>query len=114
MRQADERFYIRACSGFTGFAPKSSTLDSLLSFSQEVQEKIGRDKWYEWGSEQVTSSYIVANSKDSVILPYSHYPYHESGMDCSHAYLLHFIGEQRFKGGLYLRLSRCVIKELLS
>ena len=112
MRNAENRYYVRGCSGFAGFAKGSSRVVDLEEFSSEVQGKIGREKWYEWGSEQVTSCYIIANSENSVILPFEYYPYHVPGMDVSDVRLIHFIGDRRFEGGLYRSLSKQVIASL--
>jgi len=109
---AENRKYLRACAGFAGYAKKSYLIDTVIDFSSEIEEKIGREKWSEWGSEQVTSNYIIANTPDSVILPYETYPFYEPGIDESDIKVLHFIGTHRFKKGRYLSLARKFIDSL--
>jgi glycosyltransferase involved in cell wall biosynthesis len=109
---AEKRLYIRGCSGFSGFAKGSSSLQSLIEFSKEMDRRIGRDKWREWGSEQVASNYIIANSENSVILPFDSYPFFEPGLDESKAKLIHFIGTHRYKNGRYIALARQIIDSL--
>lgn len=109
---AENRRYIRACAGFAGYAKNSFNIDQVIGFSREIESKIGREKWSEWGSEQVTSNYIIANSNDSVILPYNYYPFYEPGIDETDVKLFHFIGTHRFKKKRYLNLARNLIKLL--
>jgi len=108
-RNPEERLYIRGCSGFTGFAKGSFDIESLIEFSQEIEAKIGKDKWYEWGSEQVSSNYIVANSPHSVILPYEKYIFYEPGINEENIKVYHFIGTHRFKRGVYIRNAKRII-----
>lgn len=111
-RNADSRLYVRACAGFSGYAKSSFTLDTVKDFSWEIEKKIGKDKWSEWGSEQVASNYVIANSAESVILPYEYYPFYEPGIGEHDVKLFHFIGTHRFKKGRYLALARQVIDSL--
>ena len=106
------RYYIRACAGFTGFAKQDSPINKIREFSAEVEERVGREKWREWGSEQVASNYLFANSPGSVILPYEQYPFYEPGIDESNVKLMHFIGTHRFKKGRYAALALDVIDSL--
>lgn len=109
---AENRLYVRGCSGFAGFAKGSSSLQTLIDFSKEMDEKIGQAKWREWGSEQVASNYIIANSENSLILPFENYPFFEPGIDESRAKLIHFIGTHRYKKGRYLASARQLIESL--
>ena len=111
-RDADSRLYIRACAGFTGYAKGSFTIEDVKDFSQEIEQNIGKEKWAEWGSEQVTSNYIFANSKGSEILPYEHYPFYEPGISDAKVKLFHFIGTHRFKKGFYLQRAKAFIASL--
>lgn len=111
-RNAESRRYIRACAGFAGYAKQSFTLDAIKEFSKELEEKLGREKWSEWGSEQVASNYAIANTEGSVILPYQYYPFYEPGLDESGVKFLHFIGTHRFKKGSYITHARQLINEL--
>jgi hypothetical protein len=75
---------------------------------------IGCKKWSEWGSEQVTSNFIVANSEKGQVLPFPEYCFHTPGTDIESATFVHFIGSYRFHGGHYARLAREVIAQLQS
>jgi len=103
---AENRLYVRGCSGLTGFARQSSSIKTLTDFSCEIEQKIGKEKWLEWGSEQVASNYIIANSENSRILPYQYYPFYEPAIDESKVKLFHFIGTHRFKKGRYLVMAK--------
>jgi hypothetical protein len=68
------------------------------------------NRWSEWGTEQVTSNYLVANSPQAQLLPYPKYstPFkaHDVGA------FLHFIGEIRFRSRAYEKASLEAIKSL--
>ena len=112
MVDSDTRLYIRGCAGFAGFARGSTTVQKLVEFSQEAEALVGAEKWFQWGSEQVASNFVVANSENSIILPFSLYPYYEPGVDLESPCFLHFIGDYRYEKGKYIALSRKVIGEL--
>lgn len=109
---AEVKRYVRGCSGFAGFARNTMTVEDVESFSQQMASIIGNKKWSEWGSEQVTSNYMVANAPNSVILPVEKYPFWAPGLDVSQAKFLHFVGSYRFAGGAYTRESRKIIQAL--
>jgi len=69
------------------------------------------DRWKEWGSEQVMSNIVVANTPGSRVLPHPKY------CDCSkikngETAFIHFIGSCRFTGGTYAKLAREAIDKL--
>jgi len=109
-----KQMYVRGCSAFTGFSPGSEYLDQLKSFSRDMVEVIGDTKWSEWGSEQVASNYLIANSKDCVLLPFDKYPFYSTEIehDPKVVKFFHFIGSYRFKNGVYLSYARDLIDEL--
>jgi hypothetical protein len=103
--------YVRGCSGFTGF-PKSETMtDELLRFSKSMQTRYGK-RWAEWGTEQITSNYLVANARDTTVLPFQSY----GTPDVLHAesILTHFIGFMRFTSDKYRAATRQTIRQLAS
>ncbi|MEM1133061.1 MAG: hypothetical protein AAGH53_09000 [Pseudomonadota bacterium] len=108
---ADQRYYVRGCSGFAGFAQNSIKPETLIAFSQQVEAKIG-SVWHEWGSEQISSNMLVANTPDPLILPHLAYANYDPDIDPSKAQLLHFVGTHRFYRGVYAKTARKVIKEL--
>lgn len=107
---ADTLNYVRGCAGFTGF-PKDSFTDSyVVDISRKIENTIG-NKWHNWGSEQVMSNIVVANIDKSCVLPHPNY------CDCTKietgtTNFIHFIGECRFKSGIYQNLAREVIIDL--
>jgi hypothetical protein len=108
----DRLRYVRGCSGFAGFGHRSFSRESVEKFSEQMASIVGREKWNEWGSEQVTSNFIVANSDKGQVLPFPEYCFHAPGTDMESATFVHFIGSYRFHGGHYARLAGQVISEL--
>ncbi|MEM6579675.1 MAG: hypothetical protein AAF699_00305 [Pseudomonadota bacterium] len=106
-KDAIDRSYVRGCAAFTGFAMNTASLEKLESFSLEIENTIGRDKWREWGSEQVASNYLVADSAGCVLLPFEKYPFYSpnSSFSISEPVFYHFIGSHRFKKGKYKKLA---------
>ena len=105
-----EKKYVRGCSGFAGFARGSSRRDAE-EFSVKMQAMIG-SRWADWGSEQVTSNYIVANSAGACVLPLPKYLNFLPHVPIDEAAVLHFMGETRFHHARYMRESRRVIAQL--
>ena len=104
--------YVRGCSGFAGFAAGTLNADRIERFSARMSELLGADKWSEWGSEQITSNYFVANAPDARVLPVEAYPFWSPDCDARQARLIHFFGTYRFHAGAYARFGRRVIREL--
>jgi len=106
--------YVRGCSAFAGFGKGLYTKDKLEMISANMQSISGLDKWNEWGSEQITSNFVIANTKDSVVLPYNkytnYYPYEQDNWDSKS--LIHFIGTYRYKNGLYFKKTMDIINLL--
>ena len=98
-----DALYVRGCSGFTGF-PRSQTMrDTMTDFSRRMTAKLGAD-WKRWGTEQVTSNYLVANAHGTRALPFPKY----GTPDCAtpDTAFFHFIGSMRFVNGKYEATSR--------
>lgn len=98
--------YIRGCSGFTGFPRAPGMRAAMTDFSRRMTDKLGED-WKRWGTEQVTSNYLVSNAAGTRPLPYPKY----GTPDCASAEtaFLHFIGSMRFINNKYERTSRHAI-----
>ncbi|HKJ72024.1 MAG TPA: hypothetical protein VKA55_09765 [Gammaproteobacteria bacterium] len=109
---ADRRLYVRGNSGFAGFAAGSHARADLEAFAREMSERIGADKWAQWGSEQVASNYAVANAPGGSVLPYPGYGYFHPDHPWADRPFLHFIGTYRFRDGVYARLARRTVDEL--
>lgn len=85
--------YVRGCAGFTGFPPDPTLPDKLLEFSNKMEKLLGA-RWREWGTEQVASNYLVANTAGIHLLPQPKYSAPGKTLD-GHEFL-HFIGPCRF------------------
>jgi hypothetical protein len=106
-------FYIRGNAGFAGFAPRSFSRADVERFSCKMESVHGK-QWHAWGSEQVASNLMVANSPRAISLPapkYASYWLHPEIRyeDCA---FIHFIGTHRYAHGLYIRLARQIAREL--
>ena len=105
------RLYVRGSAGFAGFARGGATRATAEAFSAAMAGRLGA-RWSEWGTEQVASNYIVANSPGGHVLPWDRYRcYYDEGLP-PNAALAHFIGTWRFEGGVYLARTRQVLAEL--
>lgn len=104
--------YVRGCAGFTGFSKGELSREKIEEFSSQMEKLVGKEKWREWGSEQVTSNFIAANAADVLVLPVERYPFWAPEIDISQAALVHFFGTYRFSGGMYLRQAKRIIKQL--
>jgi hypothetical protein len=108
---AATRFYVRGCAGFAGFPRASATRAEAEAFSQAAEALTGRDVWHRWGSEQIASNFLVANTPDPVLLPYARY-YNFWDDERPEAAFAHFVGSHRFTGDAYLRATRRAIATL--
>jgi hypothetical protein len=104
----DKQRYVRGSSGFAGFARGGFDRARLEAFSMQMRALIG-DKWTEWGSEQVASNFVVANSAAARILPYPKYACFDLQMDPRASAFLHFIGTNRFDRGVYAAFANQVM-----
>ena len=55
---------------FAGFAPSGEGRRIAEAFSREATALLGAERWAQWGSEQVTSNFVIANQPDPLLLPY--------------------------------------------
>lgn len=96
--------YVRGCAGFSGFGRGSFERGFVEELSSQMSSALG-ERWREWGSEQVMSNIVVANTPGSWVLPHPKY------CDCTKikngkTVFIHFIGSCRFNGGIYAGLAR--------
>lgn len=111
--EAARHRYVRGCSGFAGFARGDRpSRASAEVFSCRAEGIVGHDKWRCWGSEQVASNFLVANSEDPVLLPYSRYSNHWNEPIGPDSRLLHFVGTHRYSNSEYRRYTKRAITEL--
>lgn len=94
--------YVRGCSGFSGFPQAGGDRSFVEGFSSFMSESLGK-RWHEWGSEQVTSNFFIANTKDAIVLPYPKYANYDPTIDIEQSVFLHFLGTHRFHKGVYSR-----------
>jgi hypothetical protein len=83
--------------------------ESFFVQLKEIESLIG-DKWKEWGSEQVMSNLVVANSPQAAILP--HPEYSNCNRNVEKTRFIHFIGDCRFKKQQYAILAKREIAKL--
>jgi len=114
----DARHYVRGCAGFAGFAPGGHGRALAEALSLAMDDAIGRDSWSRWGSEQVTSNFVVANGHDPLLLPYDRFWNFWNAALFGRARFpgdpafVHFIGTYRFHGDAYLAATRTAIDRL--
>lgn len=106
---ADSKQYVRGCAGFTGFPASSDMRDQLVDFSSRMHHALG-DAWSRWGTEQVTSNYLVANAPDTAVLPFPKYG--TPDQTTNETVFLHFIGSLRFANATYQQMTELVINSL--
>lgn len=104
--------YIRGCSGFAGFAPAASGRGLAEQFSVAAEKLLGAERWAQWGSEQVTSNFVIANEPDPLPLPYDRYLNFWDEPVPADAAFAHFIGTYRFHRGAYREATRRAIEAL--
>jgi hypothetical protein len=110
LKRFGELKYVRGCSGFAGFAKGSFNRDFIEEISGQMSVALGA-RWREWGSEQVMSNIVVANTPNCCVLPHPKYS------DCRKMRLpetvfVHFIGSCRFDNGTYAKLANKVVDQL--
>ena len=109
---AGQRYYVRGCAGFAGFAPGGNGPQLARDFSSEIVDMIGLENWSRWGSEQVMSNIIVSNEGEPVLLPYDRYLNYWNEPVPADAAFVHFIGTYRYHAGAYLDATRQAIAAL--
>jgi len=105
--------YCRSSACFAGFAKNSFSKDNIEDFSFKMNEIMG-NRWTEWGTEKITSNYILANSPKIKILPFPNYVsyYADKNIKYEQSCYLHFTGTHRFMNGFYIKCANKVIKNL--
>lgn len=103
--------YVRGCSGFTGFPRGVVKREDLYRLSEFMSGKLGK-RWTEWGTEQFSSNFLLANCPDVLILPWDKYMSYW-GEPVQGVAFYHFIGTYRYHGGVYTRIAKQAIAELM-
>jgi hypothetical protein len=106
--------YIRGCAGFCGYTKDCITFEQLQALSGQIEAKVGRDKWSQWGSEQTATNCVISKSAGASVLPwpkYQNFMFPLTNEPQESAVLTHFIGSNRFKNATYRKLAKQVIQD---
>ena len=109
---AGEMRYIRGCAGFAGFARRPGGRSLAAQFVAQMEGILGSKAMHEWGSEQVTSSFVVANDPDPMLLPYRHYANYWAEPWDADCRFMHFIGEHRHDGSAYRDATAAALAQM--
>jgi hypothetical protein len=112
--------YLRGCSAFTGFPKGAFDFNKLELFSLELEKEVGKEKWHEWGSEQISSCIMISLCENAQILSwpkYMNYGFPSTNSNEKSDFkgrtsVIHFIGSNRYNHRLYELLAQNVIKSL--
>jgi hypothetical protein len=105
--------YVRGCSGFAGFARGGpSGRAEATTFSRNAEALVGRAVWTRWGSEQVTSNFLLANEPGTVTLPYARYCNYWKQPLGGDERFLHFLGTHRYSDAAYRTATRRAIGDV--
>ena len=104
--------YVRASSGFAGFAVGGFPPSQLEEFHENMRRLVGDAEWKGWGTEQNGSNFAVANSPDPLILPYPKYSNFNPDLRPGPTAFHHFFGTHRYDNDYFAEKGRQVIQEL--
>ena len=107
----DRLNYVRGCSGFAGFA-RGQNRQLATEFSQAASAILGPDRWSEWGTEQVTSNFVIANHAGAQVLPAALYANYWGSAPTADVRFQHFIGTYRWHRFEYQRRSLAAIRAM--
>jgi hypothetical protein len=107
----EELKYVRASSGFCGYARGGFARQRLDAFHETMASLLG-PSWQEWGTEQTGSNFVIANSENAQLLPFPKYTNFFPERDADRSAFLHFFGTYRFVNDVFLQRSLQVISEL--
>ena len=113
LEEAKDLLYLRGNAGFVGFARGSIDREKIAWFSDRMRS-IAEGTWDQWGSEQLTSNLLIANSPHPLPLPFPRYGSYwaHPEVDYGSSAFLHFIGPHRFSHGLYRKSAQEVLHAL--
>lgn len=108
-----EQKYIRACSGFAGFAKQTVDWQTARNFSNQMEQLLetGTFPWTSWGTEQITSNFVLANAPNVLVLKVPEYINHDGSPLGDEVRLIHFLGFARFEHDAYRSLAVKFIAE---
>jgi hypothetical protein len=103
--------YVRGSSAFFGLPAGSVSFEDVERFSDAMYAEIG-ERWNEWGSEQITVNYLLANLPGTKVLQPPAYAHNWTTPPGSDSRFIHFIGTHRFRRQFYAWQTRKTIAEL--
>jgi len=103
--------YVRASSGFAGFAKNGIARTAIEDFHVNMEKLLG-SRWIEWGTEQCASNFAVANSPNAVVLHRPKYGNFSPGLSNEKASFLHFYGTHRYEEDFFANRGREIIQSL--
>jgi len=108
--------YIRASSGFAGFARGGAAWDMVEGF-HSIMHRLHGGRWLDWGSEQVASNFVIANTPGAQRLPFPDYMNflpHDADIlrHASKAEAIHFLGAHRYQHDMFTGFARAEIRAL--
>jgi len=106
------RAYARGCAAFAGFARMDTGRSEAETLCTAMVARLGAQRWAEWGSEQVTSNYVIANDPSPVVLPYGRYANYWGESWGDDMRFLHFVGTHRYRRGAYRAATQQAIAQL--
>jgi hypothetical protein len=109
-------FYIRGCAGFAGFAKGAIQWPVVQTFSQQMQQLVEEQgaSWSDWGTEQVTSNFLLANTIAPMVLNEPVYLNSHGQIETPDTHFYHFLGTFRFCDDKYRSLALKFIAEQVS
>jgi hypothetical protein len=112
--QAGTLRYVRGSAGFAGFARGGASRALAEAFHAEMERIVGPERWREWGTEQIASNFIIANSPDALVLPHPDYSTVPPGAPLAEVRFGHFIGASRYIGQRMAKAGAPLIHDVLS
>ncbi len=100
--------YVRASSGFAGFAKGGISRRTIEDFHRNMEKLMGA-RWKEWGTEQCASNFAVANSPNAVVLHRPKYGNFSPEIEPEKASFLHFFGTYRYRDDFFAKRGQDVI-----
>ena len=109
--EAKDLLYLRGNAGFVGFARGSIDQERIRWFSDRMRS-IAEGTWDRWGSEQLTSNLLIANTAGSLPLPFPRYCSYWAHAEVEYraSAFIHFIGPYRYANGLYRESAEKVLR----
>lgn len=103
--------YVRGSGGFFGVPRGALSFDRIEQWSAIMAGQLGR-RWSEWGTEQASVNYLLANMGGLRVLEPPKYTNRWRDAPGEESAFIHFIGTNRFDGQFYALESRKMIREL--